>query len=334
MTNLLGEYQPQLRRKARAKAPSALVGLVAFSFTLLVFGSAAYMVSLPGLASNAPQLLMSLPEGLQLGEGGSTSLGLPLVATADELAAGEVADPLAAAASGSRLPGTRIGGTSGSGLPSAGAGSALPGASGASGGAGKESADTKSDAGKPSGGTDAAGKDDAPDTGGTPDPAPEPDPEPTPDPDPDPTPGYDAALDQQFLDSLRGYYQDFPSWYSAAVALSDTFYRNWESASPADMQRYQAQADALFNDIVVWRNNCINGPSQLRQDGSRYGGTHDNLIEAYNALLPIAQNVSQGWQDLIAGGDWRDPVNLPSGESPWDYWIVEADARYRSIVMP
>ena len=329
MTNLLGEYQPQLRRKARAKAPSALVGLVAFSFTLLVFGSATYMVSLPGLASNAPQLLMGLPEGLQWSEGGSTSLGLPLVATADQLAAGEVADPLAAAASGgSRLPGISIGGASGSGLPSTGAGSALPGATGGNDGDKNSDKDAATD--KPSSGDGSNDKGDADDPAPTPDPEPTPEPE----PDPEPTPGYDAVLDQQFRASLNGFYQDFPSWYSAAVSLSNTFYQNWESASPADMQRYQAQADSLFNEILNQRINCVNVPSQLRQDGTQYGHIHDSLIEAYNALLPIAENVSVAWQDLIAGEDWHDWVGYPSGESSWDYWITEADARYRSIVMP
>ena len=273
--------RPRVRRGA---LPSSLMGLVVFSFTLLVFSTVAYTSSLPGLVmararAGEDGLFPAIAQAL-FGEGG----GLETGGQKDE-ADGTADEGPTPKSSSSKLgavnrPGFTLGGAVLQGV-------------------GKPAGDPPQDS-KP-GDLDRPGEDDGsgkPDDGdqnvpgdGGGDDGQQPE-------EPRPTPEEEQAA----YDFLLGKAQTIDSYVAEVNTCAASF--NQDGLANSSIRRsHKAACDALsarlFNDFATTLNTTLVKP------GSAYASAHGSLIGMFRCLLEYLGTIQEAW-DINVGFD--DPA--------------------------
>lgn len=271
---------PRGRRVRRGSVPSALIGLVTFSFVLVVISAAAYTISLPALISAtrsdiSDSFFSALVNALVRDASGDESAESAQGAGDGASTAG-TQDSATGQQDTSRAPVT-IGGVSIDRLIS----DITTGASDAGGDSG-----TNDSPNQPSG-----------DPGETDpgDPAPDPEPE----PDPDPAPDIDPEVEQQIYEYLLARAQSIEGYVGEVNACVTSFNQN--CMAPLDtrlacLRECEWLYQRLYGEFADMLNNQLTIPASK----SRYKDAYVDLIAMYRCLFSYLSTIGSAWTANVA----------------------------------
>lgn len=277
----------------RGAVPSSLIGLVAFSFTLLAFGAVAYTVSLPSLVaaaahSDGDSLFHAITAQLfTAGAGGSEASGDP--ATGDGEHAG---DADGASSQSDELPprgSITLGGSSLQGILDqiGGSGSGQGGDAGSGSGQGGSGG---SDAGSGNGGSDGSGSGDGgSDSGQTPG-------------DPAPTP----EEERKAYEFLAAKAQLIDSYIARVNACTEAFNADC-LASQEVRSAHSAECESLWIALFYEFDEVVNRSNV--QNGSQYHKAHGDLISMYRLLRDYVSVLCEAWQINVGFSDPASSVD-------------------------
>lgn len=258
--------QPQIMAKAallrgKLSMPSALVGLVVFSFTLLVLGATVYTSALPSLfgqaaaARDAEPAAQGSAEGEDVGEGAGEGADASAASDAAKagvaVSAGAKARGATAAASAKNAEGTASD-TSVSGAAQGAGGSSASG-SGTSGG------------GSSSGGSGAV--------------------------DSDPTPGIDQDKEAKLYNLLVAKANGLDGLVGRASAQMSAFDA---SADAATCSSRANECAMLSSQLLGEMSSILN--SGYFQNGTSYRAPYESLVAMHRCLYQAMDALASGWQ--------------------------------------
>lgn len=267
------------RNVRRGAVPSSLIGLVAFSFTLLAFGTVAYTVSLPSLVAAA-------------GHSDGDSLFHVISAQMFGTGAGDSADFGDPAAGDGEHAGDADGASGQSGeLPPRGSitlgGSTLQGVLDQISGAGSGSGDGGSDAGSGSGGSDS-GSGDSGSGGGS---------------DSGQTPGEPAPTpeeERKAYEFLSAKAQLIDTYIARVNACTEAF--NNDCLASLEVRRaHGAECESLWTALFYEFDEVVNRSNV--QNGSQYHKAHGDLIRMYRLLRDYVSVLCEAWQINVGFSD-------------------------------
>lgn len=267
---------PRGHRVRRGSVPSALIGLVTFSFVLVVISAAAYTISLPALISAtrsdiSDSFFSALVNALVRDASGDESAESAQGAGDGASTAG-TQDSATGQQGTSRAPVT-IGGVSIDGLIS----DITTGASDAGGDSG-----TNDSPNQPSG-----------DPGET-DPV-----DPAPDPEPEPAPGIDPEVEQQIYEYLLARAQSIEGYVGEVNACVTSFNQN--CMAPLDtrlacLRECEWLYQRLYGEFADMLNNQLTIPASK----SRYKDAYVDLIAMYRCLFSYLSTIGSAWTANVA----------------------------------
>lgn len=285
-------------RVRRGALPSSLMGLVAFSFTLLVFSAVVYTSSLPGLVmararAGEDGLFPVIAQAL-FGDDGGLGTGSQKDEADGSADEGSVSKSSSNKSGAANRPGFTLGGAvlQGVGKPAGGAQGSKPGDSdkpGEGDGSGKPDGgdpDVPGDGGgSGDGNSDGSGGDGDGGDGQQPE-------------EPRPTPEEEQAA----YEFLLGKAQTIDGYVAEVNACVASF--NQDSlASSSTRKSHKATCDALsarlFNDFATTLNTTLVKP------GSAYSSAKGSLIGMFRCLLEYLGTIQEAW-DINVGFD--DPA--------------------------
>lgn len=281
------------RSVRRGAVPSSLIGLVAFSFTLLAFGTVAYTVSLPSLVAAAGHSdgdsLFHVISAQLLGAGAGDPAGSGDPASDDGEHAG---DADGASGQPGELPprgSITLGGSSLQGILDQIGGSG----SGQGGDAGSGPGDGGSDAGSGNGGSDSgsggSGSDGGSDSGQTPG-------EPAPTPEEERKAYEFLAAKAQLIDT-----------YIARVNACTEAFNNDCLASQEVRRAHSAECESLWTALFYEFDQVVNRSNV--QNGSQYHKAHGDLISMYRLLRDYVSVLCEAWQINVGFSDPASSVD-------------------------
>ena len=271
---------PRGRRVRRGSVPSALIGLVTFSFVLVVISAAAYTISLPALISAtrsdiSDSFFSALVNALVRDASGDESTESAQGAGDGASTAG-TQDSDAGQQGTSRAPVT-IGGVSIDGLIS----DITTGASDAGGDSG-----TNDSPNQPSG-----------DPGETDpvDPAPDPEPE----PDPGPAPDIDPEVERQIYEYLLVRAQSIEGYVGEVNACVTSFNQN--CMAPLDTRlACLRECEWLYQRLYGEFADMLNNQLKIPASKSRYKDAYVDLIAMYRCLFSYLSTIGSAWTANVA----------------------------------
>ena len=274
---------PRGRRVRRGSVPSALIGLVTFSFVLVVISAAAYTISLPALISAtrsdiSDSFFSALVNALVRDASGDESTESAQGAGDGASTAG-TQDSATGQQGTSRAPVT-IGGVSIDGLIS----DITTGASDAGGDSG-----TNDSPNQPSG-----------DPGET-DPV-------DPAPDPEPEPDIDPEVDRQIYESLLARAQSIEGYVGEVNACVTSFNQN--CMAPLDtrlacLRECEWLYQRLYGEFADMLNNQLKIPAST----SRYKEAYSDLIAMFRCLFSYVSTIGSAWTANVVFENPADHVD-------------------------
>ena len=280
----LGDAGSRAKRRIRRGAlPSSLMGLVAFSFTLLAFSAIAYTSSLPALVMARSRVG---EEGLFSAVARALVGHEPADAPADSAEADASSRETEADGDEGGHPlgngGFTLGGVSLQGVMGQVVGKPDQGQGGDQGDSGTQKPDGGDDGAKPDGGGSGGGDDGSSGgTGGQQVPTPE-----------------EERLAYEFL---LDHAQEIDGYVAKVNACVDAFNKDC-LADVAARRAHKATCNALMEDIVVNRYMAVRDRAPV-QNGSAYVKARGDLIRMYRCLAEYVGTIYKAWKINVEFAD-------------------------------
>ena len=265
------------RHMRRGALPSALIALVAFSFTLLGFGAAVYTATLPGLVA-------ARSDGMSEGLLSSIIAGLTKEAPTSDADAAQQEDGAAAA---SEAPTAGAGGVSLGGISLEG----IMGAAGSSDAQGEAGGQGQQGGSQDGGGSTGPSQPDTPsepdsgsgsgDQGDIPDPTPE--------------------QVQEIYDTLLAKSQLIESYAAEVNACVSAFYEDCLNPSLDVRLARQRTCDALGSRLFSEYATLLNPPIYIQN--TPYLEAWGNLVGMYRCLGDYSGTISEAWEINVSFED-------------------------------
>lgn len=286
------------RRFKRGALPSALMGLVAFSFTLVVFGAAVYTMVIPSLvAANqhgiSDSLLFSVLEAIAGGDGAATGWedaepGGQSDGKGTDDATVEP-DAEASGSEASRRPSISLNGMSLLGIAQTAAGE-KPGSGQTKPERPDDEQGSQQDPGAGSGGQQG-GSDDVDDEGQSDEPAPNPEPDP--------------VKEQAFYEFLVGKAQLIEGYLAEVNACVDAFNTDCTNASLDVRIAHQKQCEALEARLVNEYLEVRDRPLSEIPEHTQYRDEQGSLTGMFRCLCGYVGTIRNAWTLNVA---FEDPA--------------------------
>lgn len=280
-----------LRRKLRAALPSSLVGLVAFSFVVLAFGTVVYTAALPSLVAASP-VVANVADAVdaaaaQASEGDARAVDAAdsdAASGEDAESAGSVTDAASADAASPALSTANGAGAS----SDAGVGDNASQDAGAPADAGQTSdtpSTTTTDSGNGSSTTDDPNKQSA-------------------------TTGEQSQNDAWLAEDLPQEAQRLDTLHAQVVALNSTMGSDYLGADASTRNSRERDASSLFSTMQSAYTEAVNRIAPRVDRGSSYEKTANSTIGAYRCLMNAAGIISTAWSDSQSSQNIGDSARL------------------------
>lgn len=287
------------RRRYRAALPSALMGLVAFSFTLLFFGAAVYTAALPSMVESAKVTYQEVAQEREEEAAEQAEEGADAEAAAGESSQVSENDTLT------------LGGASGTGISLSGASSATAGDlktdSGSTSTDKKNSAsssktDSSANKGSSASGGSSSNSGNSGNSGTT----------------------LDQEKEQELYDFLYAKAEALPGYVDQVNACVQTFNNDALAASQSTRASDQTSCEALYTALFGQR--AAFGRIGV-QAGSQYTKQYNQLVGMYRCLSSYVDVINQSWTINIQYADpsahvdeFMDPINSTAVNGENKYW--------------